>query len=489
MKPMTDRRFFKEECYIAGEWIGADCPDGGVETVPVNNPATNDIIGAVPNFGRAQTRRAIDAAYDAFPAWRACPPHERGQYCMMFYQALMDNRAELGQILTLEMGKPLPEAIGEIAYGAAFFKWFAEEAPRVYGDVIPSPWADKRIVLTKEPVGVVGAITPWNFPSAMIARKVAAALAAGCPIICKPAIETPFSAFALGVIADEIGLPKGVLSVITGDPAPIADEFCENPKLRKITFTGSTAVGKELSSKALKHMKRISMELGGHAPLIIFDDADLDDAIEGAMISKFRNSGQTCVCANRIYVQAGLYEAFAERFSQKARDLKVGNGLEEGVEQGPLITEKAVVKVEDHIADATAQGATVLAGGKRDQLGLTFFEPTVLGDVTAKMKITREETFGPVAPLIKFDTEEDVIKQANNTEYGLAAYVYTNDLGRSWRVMEALEYGMIAINGGSVSTPVAPFGGVKSSGQGREGSRYGLDDYINIKYAVIGGLG
>jgi len=484
---MTDRRFFRQECYIAGEWVG---PNGaaGDETVEVRNPATGEILGAVPNFGRDQTKRAIDAAYEAFPEWRSLPPQDRARYCMAIHDALMDNRDELGELLTIEMGKPLPEAIGEIAFGAAFFKWFSEEATRIYGDVIPSPWPNKRIILTKEPVGVVGAITPWNFPSAMLARKMAAALAAGCPIICKPAIETPFSAFAYGVIADDIGLPKGVLSIITGDPAPIADEFCENPKLRKITFTGSTAVGKGLASKALAHMKRVSMELGGHAPLIIFDDADLERAVEGAMISKFRNSGQTCVCSNRIYVQAGLYDEFAERFSAKARALKVGNGLESGIQQGPLITEKAVLKVEDHIADATQKGASVIAGGKRDQLGLTFFEPTVLRDVTADMKIMREETFGPVAPLIKFDSEEEVVIQANNTEYGLAAYVYTNDLGRSWRMIDALEYGMIAINEGVSSTPVAPFGGVKGSGQGREGSRYGLDDYINIKYALIGGL-
>lgn len=482
---MSFRNFLKEKCYIAGEWTDAD--NGGV--MKVTNPATGETVGTAPDAGRTETARAIDAAHDAFSAWRALSAEERGGYCMQFHDAMLDNQDALAELLTTEMGKPLTEAKGEIAYSAAFFKWFAEEARRVYGDVIPSPWPDKRIVVVKEPVGVVGAITPWNFPSAMIARKTAAAFAAGCPIISKPASETPFSALAYGIIADDIGLPKGVMSIITGDAAPIADEMCENPKLRKITFTGSTRVGKELSSKAAKHMKRVSMELGGNAPMIIFNDADLESAVDGTIACKFRNSGQTCVCANRIFVQADIYDAFVEAFAAKAEALKVGDGMEDGVEQGPLITEKAVEKVEEHIKDAVNKGAKVVTGGKRHSLGRTFFEPTVLKNASHDMKFSCEETFGPVAPIIKFETEEEVIRLANDTEYGLASYLYTNDLGRAWRVMEALEYGMTAINEGILSTPVAPFGGVKESGQGREGSKYGLDDYLNVKFALFGGLG
>ncbi|MHA7873347.1 MAG: NAD-dependent succinate-semialdehyde dehydrogenase, partial [Hyphococcus sp.] len=383
---------------------------------------------------------------------------------------------------------PLVEAKGEVAYAAAFFKWFAEEARRLYGDVIPSPWRDKRIIVVKEPVGVVGAITPWNFPTAMIARKAAAAFAAGCPIICKPAAETPFSALAYGVIADKVALPKGVLSVITGAPQPIADEMCENFKLRKITFTGSTRVGKGLAEKAARHMKRISMELGGNAPLIIFDDADLERAVDGALACKFRNAGQTCVSGNRIYVQAGVYDAFADAFAQKVEALTIGDGVEDGVDQGPLINEKAVEKVEGHISDARNKGAKVVVGGARHDKGGTFFQPTVMRDVDASMKFSCEETFGPVAPLFRFDTEEEVVRLANDTEYGLASYLYTNDLGRAWRMTEALEYGMVAVNEGILSTPIAPFGGVKDSGVGREGSKYGLEDYVNVKYALFGGL-
>lgn len=482
---MTEHPFLREQCYISGEWVGAS--GGGV--FDVNNPATGEIIGSAPDFGRSETAQAIDAAYTAFESWRTRTPDERAHYCRAMHDALMDHQDALAELLTLEMGKPLAEAKGEIAYGAAFFQWFAEEARRIYGDVIPSPWTDKRIVVTKEPVGVVGAITPWNFPSAMIARKVAAALAAGCAVVSKPASETPFSALAFGVLADEIDLPKGVLNIITGAPAPIADEMCENSKMRKITFTGSTRVGKELASKATKHMKRISMELGGNAPLIIFDDADLGRAVEGAIACKFRNSGQTCVCANRIYVQAGIYDAFAEHLTEKVNALTVGDGLKSDIDQGPLINEKAVGKVEDHIADATGKGAKLVTGGKRHALGQTYFEPTVLRNVSAEMKIASEETFGPVAPLFKFETEEEAVKAANNTEYGLASYCYTNDLGRAWRMTEALQYGMVAINEGIISTPIAPFGGVKESGQGREGSKYGLDDYINVKYALFGGLG
>lgn len=481
---MSESRFLREQCFIGGEWVGA-----AGDVIEVNNPATGEIIGAVPKFGREETRKAVAAAGAAFPNWRARSADERGKFCRAMHDALMDNQAALGELLTIEMGKPLAEAKGEIAYGAAFFKWFGEEAARVYGDVIPSPWGDKRIVVTKEPVGVVGSITPWNFPNAMIARKAAAALAAGCTIVCKPASQTPFSALAFGVIAEEVGLPKGVLNVITGSAAEIADEFCENPTVRKITFTGSTEVGKSLSAKAMKNMKRVSMELGGNAPLIIFDDADIDAAVDGAIACKFRNSGQTCVCANRILVQSGIYDAFSKKLSERVRTLKVGNGLDDGVDQGPLIDDSAIQKVEEHIEDATGKGARIAAGGKRHDRGGTFFEPTLLTDVSVDMLIAKDETFGPVAPLFRFDTEEEAIKMANDTEYGLASYFYTKDLGRAWRVMETLEYGMVAVNEGILSTPVAPFGGVKESGFGREGSKYGLEDYLNIKYGLFGGLG
>ncbi|MBB5518589.1 NAD-dependent succinate-semialdehyde dehydrogenase [Amphiplicatus metriothermophilus] len=477
---MIDSRFFRQECYIDGAWIGAD------ETIPVDNPATGEVIGTVPKFARKETAKAIDAAHAAFADWRGRPAAERAAYCLKIHDALMANQEELGRLLTIEMGKPLAEAKGEVAYAAAFFKWFGEEARRVYGDVVPSPWADKRIVVTKEPVGVVGSITPWNFPTAMIARKAAAALAAGCTVVAKPASQTPYSALAYGVIAEEIGLPKGVLNILTGSAAAIGDELCENPKVRKITFTGSTPVGKELASKATKHMKRVSMELGGNAPFIVFDDADLDRAVAGAVASKYRNSGQTCVCSNRIYVQAGVYDVFAEKLAAAAKALKVGDGLEPGVQQGPLIDEAGVRKVEEHIEDATKKGAKVILGGKRRE-GL-WFEPTVLTGVTADMLVAREETFGPLAPLFRFETEEEAIRLANDTEYGLAAYFYTRDLGRAFRVMEALEYGIVGVNEGIISTEVAPFGGVKDSGMGREGSKYGLDDYLNIKYGLIGGL-
>ncbi len=482
MTAAPEDRFFRQECYIDGRWVS------GPDRITVNNPATGEIIGAVPKFGRKETAAAIDAAHAAFLLWREKTAAERGEICRKFYQALMDNQDALARILTIEMGKSLREAKGEVAYAAAFFKWFGEESRRVYGDVIPSPWPDKRILVTKEPVGVVGSITPWNFPTAMIARKAAAALASGCTIVAKPASQTPFSATAYGVIAEDAGVPKGVLNIITGSAAAIADEMCENPKLRKITFTGSTEIGKSLASKAMLYMKRVSMELGGNAPVIIFDDADLDRAVEGAMISKYRNSGQTCVCANRILVQAGVYDRFAEKFAAAAKKLRVGDGLDDGVEQGPLIDDSAVVKVEQHIEDATAKGAKIIAGGKRHAKGLTFFEPTVLRDVTPQMLIAKDETFGPVAPLFKFETEEEAIRMANDTEYGLASYFFTKDLARAFRVMEKLEYGMVAINEGILSTEVAPFGGVKESGLGREGSKYGIEDYVHTKYALVGGL-
>jgi len=480
---MTKSRFFRQECFIDGEWAGGD------NTIEVNNPATGEIIGSVPRFGRKETAAAIDAAQAAFVHWKARPAADRAELCRKFYQALMDNQDELGRLLTIEMGKPLAEAKGEVAYAANFFKWFGEEARRVYGDVIPSPWADKRILVTKEPVGVVGSITPWNFPTAMIARKAAAALASGCTIVCKPASQTPFSALAYGVIAEDIGLPRGVINVITGSASEIADEMCENPKLKKITFTGSTEVGKKLSSNALKYMKRVSMELGGNAPFIVFEDADLDRAVAGAIASKYRNSGQTCVCANRLLVHSSVYDAFADKLAAAVKKLKVGDGLEAGVEQGPLIDMAGVEKVEEHVADAVSKGAKVALGGHRHQKGLSFFEPTILTGVTRDMAVAKEETFGPLAPLFRFDTEEEALKMANDTEYGLACYFYTQDLGRAFRVMEALEYGIIGLNEGIISTEVAPFGGVKESGMGREGSKYGLEDYLNIKYALVGGLG
>lgn len=481
---MIASRFFKQECFVDGQWIKA-----GPDAIKVDNPATGEIIGVVPRLGRAETAAAVDAAHAAFLLWKRKTAADRAEACRRFYQALMDNQDELGRILTIEMGKPLAEAKGEVAFAASFFRWFGEEARRLYGDVIPSPWTDKRILVTKEPVGVVGSITPWNFPTAMIARKAAAAIATGCAFVGKPASQTPFSATAYGVIAEDVGLPKGVLNIITGSAAAIADEFCENPKVRKITFTGSTEVGKSLASKALLHMKRVSMELGGNAPVIVFDDADLDRAVAGAVISKYRNSGQTCVCANRIYVQAGVYDAFAKKFAEAVSKLKVGDGLEEGVTQGPLIDRSAIDKVEEHIADATSRGAKIAAGGKPHAKGGTWFEPTVLTGVTQDMLIARDETFGPVAPLFKFETEAEVIAWANATEYGLASYFFTRDLARAFRVMEALEYGMVAINEGILSTEVAPFGGVKDSGMGREGSRYGVEDYLQTKYALVGGLG
>ena len=481
----TEAELLKQACLVGGQWITAD--DGA--TITVDNPATGEAIGAVPRCGRAETARAIAAAAQAFDDWRATTAAERADYMMMLYAALMDHQEALGRILTREMGKPLAEARGEIAFGAAFLRWFAEEAKRIYGDVIPSPWPGKRIVVTKEPVGVVGAITPWNFPNSMIARKLGAALAAGCPIVIKPASQTPFSALAIGALAEQVGFPAGVINVITGSAADIAAEMCENPALRKITFTGSTQVGKRLASAAGAHMKRISMELGGNAPFIVFDDADLDAAVDGAMTSKFRNSGQTCVCANRILVQDGVYEAFAAKLAQAVSALKVGDGLETGVQQGPLIDTAAVEKVEEHIADVLAGGGRVVVGGGRHDLGGSFFQPTLLADVTPAMKVAREETFGPLAPLFRFTDEAQAVAMANDTEYGLACYFYTRDLGRAWRVMEGLEYGLVGVNEGLISTEVAPFGGFKDSGMGKEGSKYGVEDYLNVKYACLGGLG
>ena len=475
----------REACLIGGAWVQADSG----ATIAVTDPATGKTLGTVPKMGRAECARAIDAAHAAFLAYGALTANERAGLMMTLYTALMDNQADLGELLCREMGKPLAEARGEVAYGASFVKWFAEETRRIYGDTIPSPWAGKRIMVTHAPVGVVGAITPWNFPTAMIARKLGAALGAGCAMVCKPATATPYSALAFGALVEAAGFPKGIFNVITGSASEIAAEMCENPRLRKITFTGSTEVGKSLASAALAHMKRVSMELGGNAPFIVFDDADLDAAVAGAMVSKYRNSGQTCVCANRFLVQRGVHDAFVAKLKAAVEGLKVGRGYDEGVTQGPLIDDAALAKVEEHLADMIAGGATVVTGGKRIGNEGAFFAPTVVTGATTAMKPFSEETFGPIAPVFVFDDEAEAIAMANDTPFGLASYFYTRDLGRAYRVMEALEYGMVGVNEGLISCEVAPFGGVKESGMGTEGSKYGLDDYLVKKYALFGGLG
>ncbi|WP_422372921.1 NAD-dependent succinate-semialdehyde dehydrogenase [Hoeflea sp.] len=459
------------------------------KTFDVLNPSTGEVITSLPDLGVEEARKAIDAAEVAQKDWAKKTGKERSAVLRKFNDLMVANADDLGAILTAEMGKPLAEAKGEIMYGASFIEWFAEEAKRVYGDVIPGHQPDKRIVVIKQPVGVVASITPWNFPNAMIARKVGPALAVGCAFVAKPAAETPLSALAMAKLAQDAGLPKGLFSVITSkSSSEIGKEFCSNDKVRKITFTGSTEVGRILMRQSADQVKKTSMELGGNAPFIVFDDADLDAAVEGAMISKYRNNGQTCVCANRIYVQAGVYDAFAEKLAAAVSKMKVGDGFEEGVTAGPLISEAAVTKVIEHIDDAKSKGAKVLSGGERHALGGTFFQPTILTGVTREMQVASDETFGPVAPLFKFDTVEDVIEQANDTIFGLASYFYANDLSRVWRVAEALEYGMVGVNTGLISTEVAPFGGVKQSGQGREGSKYGCDDYLEIKYICLGGI-
>ncbi len=471
---------------VAGEWIGRSATG---EEFTVTNPANGEPIVTLPDLGREEARAAIDAAYEARKEWAARTGKERAGVLRKWFDLMVANADDLGAILTAEMGKPLAEAKGEILYGASFIEWFAEEAKRVYGDVIPGHQGDKRIVVLKQPVGVVASITPWNFPNAMIARKIGPALAVGCAFVSKPAAETPLSALAMAKLAEEAGVPKGLFSVITSSKsADIGEEFCSNDKVRKITFTGSTNVGRILLRQAADKVLKASMELGGNAPFIVFDDADLDAAVEGAMISKYRNNGQTCVCANRIYVQAGVYDAFAEKLAAAVARMKVGDGFEEGVVAGPLISEKALEKVEEHVADALSKGARLVTGGKRHEKGGTFYEPTVLTGVTSAMKVASEETFGPVAPLFSFDTVEDVIAQANDTIFGLASYFYARDLSRVWRVAEALEYGMVGINTGLISTEVAPFGGVKQSGLGREGSKYGTDDFTEIKYLCFGGI-
>jgi len=481
---LQDSKLFRQQCYVDGTWIDAD--SGG--TVDVNNPADNSILGTVPKLGAAETRRAIEAANAAWPAWRAKTAKERAALLRRWHDLIMENQEDLAQIMTAEQGKPLIESRGEIAFGASFVEWFAEEARRVYGDIVPANLSDRRLLIVKEPIGVVGAITPWNFPNAMITRKCAPAFAVGCPVVVKPASATPYSALALAVLAEEAGIPKGVFNVVTGSARAIGGELTANPIVRKITFTGSTEIGKVLMAQAASTVKKVSMELGGNAPFIVFDDADLDAAVEGAMISKYRNMGQTCVCTNRFLVQDGVYDAFADKLASRVKALKVAAGTEEGAEQGPLIDMAAVEKVEEHIADAVAKGGRVVVGGHRHARGGSFFEPTIVADVTPDMAVAREETFGPLAPLFRFKTEEEAIRLANATEFGLAAYFYSRDIGRVWRVSEALEYGLVGINAGLLSTAEAPFGGVKESGVGREGSKYGIDDYLEIKYLCMGGL-
>lgn len=474
----------REQMLIGGAWVDAD----GGATIEVHNPATGERIGTVPKAGAAETRRAIEAAAEAFKTWRATTAAERATKLHKLADLITAHGEELAVLLTTEQGKPLPEARGEIGASAAYVRWFAEEARRIYGDVIPSPWANRRILVTKEPVGVCAAITPWNFPSSMLSRKIGAALAAGCTVVCKPSELTPYSGLAWGVLAEMAGIPAGVVNIVIGDAPAIGGEMTSNPLVKKVTFTGSTPVGKLLMKQSADTMKKISMELGGNAPFLVFDDADLDLAVEQAIASKFRNVGQTCVCANRFYVQSGIYDAFAERFAAASRKLKVGNGLEEGVAAGPLIDDRALAKVNRLLQDALDKGASVLTGGKQPELGGTFFEPTVLAGATQDMAFARDEIFGPVAPLFKFETEEEAISYANATEYGLACYFFTKDLGRAFRVSERLEYGQVGVNAGVITTEVAPFGGVKESGVGREGSKYGCDDYLNIKYVCMGGM-
>jgi succinate-semialdehyde dehydrogenase/glutarate-semialdehyde dehydrogenase len=481
---IRDRELFREACYINGRWI----PAGDGPSIAVDDPATGEIIGAVPKLGRTETRDAIDGAASALSAWRARTGKERAAVLRRWFELIMTCQEDLARLMTLEQGKPLAEARAEVAYGASFIEWFGEEAKRTYGDTIPSHARDKRIVVVKEAIGVVGCITPWNFPIAMITRKVGPALAAGCTAVVKPASQTPFSALALAVLAERAGVPAGVLNVVTGAAAEIGGELTSNVTVRKISFTGSTEVGKVLMAQCAGTVKKVSLELGGNAPFIVFDDADLDAAVEGAIVSKYRNTGQTCVCANRFLVQASVHDEFAARLIHAVDRLKVGPGLEEGVTQGPLIDLAAVEKVESHIKDAVSKGATVARGGARLQGGGRFFAPTVLTGVTPDMDVAREETFGPVAPLFRFETEADALALANRTASGLAAYFYGRDIGRVWRVAEALEYGIVGVNTGLISTEVAPFGGMKESGIGREGSKYGIEEFLEVKYLCFGGI-
>jgi succinate-semialdehyde dehydrogenase / glutarate-semialdehyde dehydrogenase len=481
---LTDPKLFRQAAYIDGAWV-ASGPNGAID---VDNPATGDIVGRVPRLGRAETRAAIDAAARAFPAWRKKTAKTRAQVLRRWFDLMMANQEDLAQLMTAEQGKPITESRGEVAYAASFLEWFGEEAKRVYGDTIPAHQADKRIVVVKEPIGVVACITPWNFPLAMITRKAGPAIAAGCTVVLKPASQTPFSALALAELAERAGVPKGVFNVITGAASEIGGELTSNPIVRKLSFTGSTETGKLLMAQCATTVKKLSLELGGNAPFIVFDDADLDAAVEGAIMSKYRNTGQTCVCANRLLVQDTVYDAFAGKLAAAVKQLKPAPGTDAAATQGPLIDDKAVEKVESHIADATSKGATILVGGKRHALGGRFFESTILIDVTPAMAVAREETFGPVAPLFRFTNDADAVALANDTEFGLAAYFYGRDIGRIWRVAEALEYGIVGINTGIISTEVAPFGGVKESGLGREGSKYGLEEFLEIKYLCLGGI-
>jgi succinate-semialdehyde dehydrogenase/glutarate-semialdehyde dehydrogenase len=480
--PLKDPKLFRSECYIDGGWTSNS------KTFPVINPATGAQLGTVPKMGADETRRAIEAAERAWPAWRAKTAKERAAILRKWHDLMMANQEDLAQIMTAEQGKPLTESRGEIAYGASFIEWFAEEGKRAYGDIIPQHQPDKRVLVIKQPIGVSALITPWNFPNAMITRKAGPALAAGCTVVIKPAGQTPYSALALAELGERAGIPKGVLNILTGDSRAIGAELCSSPKVRKLSFTGSTETGRILMKQCADTIKKLSLELGGNAPFIVFDDADLDAAVEGALASKYRNAGQTCVCANRLYVQDGVYDAFAAKLAEKVKAFKVGAGTEPGVVIGPLIDEQGVQKVEKHVADALSKGAKTLLGGKRHERGGLFFQPTVLTNVTPDMLVSFEETFGPVAPLIRFKTEEEVIRLANNTEFGLAGYFYSRDVGRIFRVAEAMETGIVGANVGIISTEIAPFGGVKQSGLGREGSKHGLEEYLEVKYILVGGI-
>ena len=484
MIKIADPSLFRQQCLVAGAWRDAD----SAATVEVHNPASGERLGTVPNMGAAEARRAIEAAHAAQPAWAAKTAGERARILRKWFDLMMANQNDLAVIMTAEQGKPLAESKGEIAYAAAFIEWFAEEGKRVYGDIIPGHQADKRILVLRQPVGVVAAITPWNFPAAMITRKAGPALAAGCTFVCKPAIQTPYSALAMAVLAERAGIPAGVFSVVTGEASAIGGEFTGSPLVRKLTFTGSTAIGKLLMKQCAGTVKKVGLELGGNAPFIVLDDADLDEAVAGAIQSKYRNTGQTCVCANRFIVHANIYDAFAQKLCEAVKKLRVGDGLKGETDQGPLIDQKALAKVEEHVSDARAKGATLLLGGRKHALGGTFYEPTLLTNVTPDMMLAREETFGPVAPLFRVASDEQAIRMANDTEFGLAAYLYTRDLARSWRVTEALEYGIVGLNTGLISTEVAPFGGIKESGIGREGSKYGILEFTELKYLCVGGI-
>jgi succinate-semialdehyde dehydrogenase / glutarate-semialdehyde dehydrogenase len=479
---LRDAELLRTRAFIGGKWVDAD----GGATHAIRNPATRETIGTVPNMGVAEARRAVESAAQAFPAWAKLTAKERAAILRRWYDLLMANQEDLATLMTAEQGKPLAESKGEIAYGASFIEWFAEEGKRLYGDVIPAHQSDRRLLVLRQPVGVVAAITPWNFPMAMITRKAGPALAAGCTFVCKPAGQTPYSALAVAALAERAGVPPGVLNIVTGEAAPIGGEFTSNPLVRKVTFTGSTSVGKRLMAQCAGTIKKLTMELGGNAPFIVFEDADLDAAVAGAIASKYRNTGQTCICANRLLVHAPVYEAFTRKLVAAVGKLRVGDGLKGATDQGPLIDEAALVKVQQHVDDALAKGARIACGGRSHALGGTFFEPTVITEVTPAMLVAREETFGPIAPLFRFETEQDAIRMANDTEFGLASYLYTRDLSRSWRVTEALEYGMVGLNTGLFSTEVAPFGGVKESGIGREGSKYGILDYTEIKFVCVG---